>query len=84
MSGVLPQQTDACCWQGHVLSHFCLDLWGRIQAPQGGQSLPPPSHTVLLSHCFLPYKYVVVNTHVEVKLSARICVLPECPCAQAS
>lgn len=39
MSGVLPQQTDACCWQGHVLSHFCLDPWGRIQAPQGGQSL---------------------------------------------
>lgn len=58
MTGVLPQQTDAYCWQGRVLSHFCFDPWGIIQAPWGGQSLPPPSQAILLSHCLLPYKYI--------------------------
>lgn len=41
-------------------SRFCFDPWGSIQASWGGQSLPPPSQTVPLSHCVLPYKYISV------------------------
>lgn len=43
MTGVLPQQTDAYCWQGHVLSHFCFDP----RLPEGDTHLcHTPSYSV--------------------------------------
>lgn len=56
---LLPQQTDAFCWQGNILLHSLFHDWGSIQALQGGLSLPPPlSQTILYGHCFLPCKYI--------------------------